>query len=94
MAAWAPWTSTNTTVPFPLGRPSGVMPTSARMTSPAPRIRSFRSCHDACGGMLLTKTLRFVEPPPNVGASPSAIPIRPGIGGAPKRACSSRSCHC
>lgn len=50
MAARASSGVLNMTVPLPLGRPSPYMPTSARTTSPACRIRSLRSCHEACKG--------------------------------------------
>lgn len=39
-----------TTVPLPLGVPSGCIATSVLMTSPACRMRSFKSCHEACSG--------------------------------------------
>lgn len=70
MAFWASPGVSYTTVPVPVGVPSGFILVSARMMLPAVRNRSFKSCHPTVNGSCEMKESRCQ--PPRLAAAAEA----------------------
>jgi hypothetical protein len=78
IARWASASFSNSTVPMPLERPSALAGTSARMTGPNSRNKSFRSCQPMWYCKFHTTILRpRSDPRPPAGGRPPPPPSLP-----------------